>query len=344
MTSIPVSFSISGTIELSAEELGFYPDLTPETNIWRFRDRVFVGDAADAAGNRYGSQGSWLPDAPTGAQWAIRDSALLSMSPNGKIAVTGISKSGENEDDIQVPIGVAGLVINDKPGSAAWGLYSDVQHEDGAGWSAGLEVAAKNKGANRTNSPYDIHGGGGVFGAWLAAFGMDVYGGPAANPSNAAITILNNESTWNKGIVFGKDALTGSDGTTGYSVAIHMAKGQQVRWDAPNGRAADIRSDVTDTAKRVSQVYADNIVYYIGANDQKIVAYQHTPNAVNALSITNSPTTTAPSIKATGSDANIDLKLQPKGAGMVVFGEYDPTDNTLKVKDSGGNLRKLKCA
>jgi hypothetical protein len=324
-------------------EVGFYADQGP-VKIRRFRDRVFIGDACDADGKFTGDgdRGTWMPNDTVASGWAVRDSLLLAMSPNGKMAITGASRSSDNTDGYQVPIGVSGFLVNDKPGGSGWALYSDVQHDIPGGWSAGLEVAAKNKGNNFTLAPYGFPSSG-VFGLWLAGGGAAATGGLPTNPSNTAIVVLRNAHTWNKGIVFEADALTGCDGLSGAAVAVHMARGHIVRWDAPNGKGADIRSDVSDTAKRVGQVYANDMIYYMGANDQKIVAYQHVANAVNALVISNAATGAAPAVSATGPDTDIDVKLSPKGAGLVVLGPYEAATNSILVKDSAGTVRRLQC-
>jgi hypothetical protein len=180
---------------------------------------------------------TWIPNDTVGPDWLLPNSTFLSMpdSANKTIAVCGISKSDLGS---AVCIGVAAAVINNSSGRTAWGLYSDIQHESGSNQTFGLEVAAKNKGADSTAHPYTL--GGGVYGVWLAGGGDNAYGGSPANPSNTAIVILSNDHTWNKGIVFEAGGLTGADGSTGTGVAIEMAKGHLVQWRNSNGTVANI--------------------------------------------------------------------------------------------------------
>lgn len=52
-------------------------------------------------------------------------------------------------------------------------------------------------------------------------------------------------------------------------------------------------------------------------NNLPVVAFTGNASAVNQVTVTNGATTVQPIISATGSDTNIDLKLSPKGSGIV---------------------------
>lgn len=55
------------------------------------------------------------------------------------------------------------------------------------------------------------------------------------------------------------------------------------------------------------------------SSDNELVKFVKTGSAVNELTVTNAATANAPQLSATGGDANIDLKLTPKGTGRVVL-------------------------
>jgi hypothetical protein len=57
----------------------------------------------------------------------------------------------------------------------------------------------------------------------------------------------------------------------------------------------------------------------IGDGTLELVKFAETASAVNEITITNADTTNAPEISATGDDTNIDLRLNTKGTGGVVF-------------------------
>lgn len=68
-------------------------------------------------------------------------------------------------------------------------------------------------------------------------------------------------------------------------------------------------------------------------------------SSVNFLQVVAAATTGAPELSAQGSDANINLKLTPKGTGTVQFGTYtagalSPT-GYITITDAGGTSRRL---
>jgi hypothetical protein len=340
--------NLRATITLSSEELGFWPDCGPGANIWKFRDRVFIGDAADNSGNYYPPRGSWLPDDVAGAGWAIRDAQLAVMATDGNMAVVGASRTSDNpgtngEGDISghVAIGLSGFLINDKPQGRGWAGYFDVQHEAGATWSTGAEIAVKNKGANVTHTPYSIPGG--ATGVWMQGGGDPRSGGPAVNPAASVVTVVRNPftpvGTFNAFAVIAADALTGAFGTV-----LAMAKGHQLVWYTPgNGIGASIRSDVSEPGHRITMGFVNDGVNFYGDNGQIAFAIRHVPNGVNQIIFTDAAAGQAPVLGATGPDANIDLALVPKGTGMVRLGEYEAATNSIIVKDSAGTIRRLQC-
>lgn len=57
--------------------------------------------------------------------------------------------------------------------------------------------------------------------------------------------------------------------------------------------------------------------YIADANGNEYLKFSQTTSAVNEITIKNAATTNAPEIQATGGDTNIDIKLVPKGTGIV---------------------------
>lgn len=70
-----------------------------------------------------------------------------------------------------------------------------------------------------------------------------------------------------------------------------------------------------------------------------------TTTSVNFARITGAATTAAPTLSAQGSDANINLKLTPKGTGTLQFGTYTATvlspTGFITITDAGGTSRRL---
>lgn len=312
----------------------------------RVQERVFLGSAAEHfSGNSLASENgdSWMAsNLTTYPAYLPINAHLLVMNPAGKYAIVGASR---NSDGGGGAIGVAGFVANDTASGLAWGLYSDLQHEGANAWSAGLEIAAKNKAENRTSTAYthDL----GVFGLWLAGGGDNSSGGNPTNPSNTAISVVKNDHTWNKGLIFHHDALTGADGTTGEAIAVEMAKGHTILWKGPGDIVgAQIKSIVNQANKNVGLIFDNDGILFIGANGTPIFTVFHVTNAVNSVVFRDNVTGQAPGVQAYGSDANIDFKITTKGTGVVQFGTKTTAADAVSngyvtIKDSAGNLVKL---
>jgi hypothetical protein len=83
--------------------------------------------------------------------------------------------------------------------------------------------------------------------------------------------------------------------------------------------------------------------FFTGGGTQ--VTISDTSLAVNRINLTGAATTGAPEVSAIGSDANINLKLTPKGTGVLQFGTYtagvlSPT-GFITITDAAGTSRRL---
>ena len=239
-------------------------------------------------------------------------------------------------------IGVGSTVVNNKASGRAWSFIAEVQHEQGAFVSNGLEVAAKNKSTdNFTYKPYQATFG--VFGTRYVAGGDNAFGGDSENPSTAAVIIIKNETSshgWNSGIVFTQDALETNE-------AVSMARTHQIKWYAPdNQTGAIITSNVSSTANQVKMQFVDNFVNFVGSNGKQFFRSAHATNGVNYTEVGSGQTGVSPYIASAGDDADIDLAFTPKGAGVVRFGSHtaigsETVTGYITIKDSSGNIRKL---
>jgi len=348
----------AGKLDLSR---GFFTDQLDGGNIWRFADRVFVGQAAskfagnfstlDAGNSSFSSDVDSVSYLGINAQFLSMTGGAAGAGGNsGGYAVVGLAKGSDSLGT--GIIGVAGATINDKAGGRAWGIYSDLQHETGALHTYGIEVAAKNKSTdNLTMGPYAQTYG--VFGAWLVGGGDPLYGGSSINPSNAAIAVLKHDAAaygWNRGIVIMADAITGTDGTIGATTnatAIAMARRHAIVWFAPDAVAgATIVSTVTDGDNAVVHQFIDNGVNWYGANGKQFLRASHVASGVNYPAMSDATTGNPPFLSALGDDTNIDLQLSPKGTGVIRFGTHavigaKTVTGYITIRDAGGTLRNL---
>lgn len=328
-------------------------------NIWRFADRVFIGEAA----SKWAASAAGVPDA--GASWfssngltggpaflGVSAALLVTTEDNaesgGRYAIVGAAKTSATAGNA---IGVSGAVLNTGSSKVGWALYADAARFPGAGYTYGIELAVKDaSGVDVIGHAYGVAASS--IGIWMAAGGDNAYGPASTNPNSAAIVIGANSQTWNTGIIFRANGVTGTDGTSGsatFGQAICMARNHDVDWYEPtnNTYGAKLRSTVTAQANRVSQVFQNNAINFRGANESPILLLQHTANSVNYVAITNSGATgTDPIIAAAGSDTNIDLRLQGKGTGVLRFGTWTTNADAavngyVTIQDDGGTVRKL---
>lgn len=392
-------FSDSGQLDIRR---GFYTGQGNGANIWRFADRVFVGESASENAGIFGAGGggdSWFchefvaytsggtyeivaGDTITGATsgatakvvsltltsgtWAGGDAAgvltvnrrtgtfqaenlnvgantnvatiagataasypsylsrsaqllVSAISPGvslgGTTSIVGVGRTSDADNG--VAIGVGSSVVNDKASGDAWGFIAEMQRESGSDFTTGLEVAAKNKGADTTMTPYARTSG--MFGVWLAAGGDNTFGGSSANPSDTAVAIVKNSHTWNAGIVFEDDSLTGTDGVTGTGVAIHMARGHTIRWNYASGIGANIRSVVDAASSSTTMTFANTAfqLFDSQATSKRYFQARYVASGVNFVDVISSITTVGPTVSAQGDDSNIDLRLEGKGTGFL---------------------------
>lgn len=155
-------------------------------NIWRWRDRVFMGDAVNMLDTRSNpTVNTYIPGATSGPNWLLRDAQLLVGNDKSAISIVGYTQSLNANANNTAPIGLGAFADNNSATTgAAWGAYLEVQHRPGTpsgSTSYGIEIDSRNaSGVNDSGDPYGP--GNGAQGIWLAAGGGPGYG------SNTVIT------------------------------------------------------------------------------------------------------------------------------------------------------------
>ena len=325
---------------LAQDEQGFWPDVTSSTRVWKFRDRLFVGDAVDHSGNLSAPYGTdWLSTDwnDGGLDWLMINAQFAVQSVNGRIAVLGASRSSGGGGD---SIGTAGVVMVDGVGPG-WALYGDARKKpSGAGHPMyGMELAVKNQSVNVTMDPYGqsipadptimIH---------LQAGGDGSVGGVATAPTSAGINFGHGQNhsggpaTLNTGIVFASNALT-PDGS-GNSIAMALAKNQALVWySAYNIRSTEIRSDVVTAGHGLSAIFGDDLLTLKGSSgDTTMATFTNVASAVNHLDIANAAAADYPKLRALGSNTDIGIFYHSKGAGAHRFMSNDGTIELFRAE------------
>lgn len=320
---------------------GFWTTQPSGADIHRFSDRVFIAEAAEKSlgVQNAGNEGTWLVT-EMGAGYLEREPHLLVVSNVGEYGAVFATRTS---DKVQLgsygdsSIGVTGVVQNDSlnPSQIGWASYFEANRISNL-TTFGTEFAVKNRGNNTAATPYNYFGG--AIGAWFAGGGDDVYNGAPTNPSDTAVLIGKNSASWNRGIVFGAEGITGTDGVTGTGTAINFAKGHAMVWSFNDGGV------VRDGAVIASQVNSSNsgqrIVFRNGG--LHFSAFDSNGGEVNTF-IFGAPTVPAgqqlnglyfgaiqqgggyTNIAATGPDANINIRLTPKGSGVLQLGYLSQT-------------------
>lgn len=336
---------------VAAQTGGFWADQLPRPNIRRVPGRLFVGDGVAASGNENfpGADQSWLYDS-FGAYWLERGSQLFVLpEDDGYIAGMFATRTSTADPVGSVAIGMASIGWNDDTGGAmlSWAGYFEASREAGAGVAYGLEIVGKNKGSNHIRNPY-AQDSSGILGVFFAGGGDPAYNGASANPNNAALVIGSNSNTWNTGIIFDADAITGTDGVTGTGHAIKMAKGHLISWfcDTTN-LGAQIVSTVTAGANKNKKLDFSDTSVFLGTDAAgSLFNFSIPASAVNGFQFSSTAAAAGSvALSASGADTNIDIQLAPKGTGILKFGSYvagaPASTGYIFFKTDDGVVRKL---
>ena len=289
-------------------------------------DRLFVGAAAANDGASPNVLQDWLSGgAAYQLSWPVYGATAAILSPVGQIALVSASRASDlssSYGSLQTTIGAASIAINDDVFATSgrhctvYGHYFEAQTQPGSsGISFIWEGDAVNFGAVTAQpQPYHILNYGCQGGAWIASGGEHT----GVNDAAFGLGFKDNGAKFQAGIVFGNNALTGCDGTTGFGYAISLAKGHMLQWYDPTGAAsAAITSTIATAANAISLQFQDGGVSFLNASGTIAASIQHVASAVNGLAITPSAATQAVALTAFGSDANVQINLAPKGTGIV---------------------------
>lgn len=342
--------------QVSLTNLDFWTNVGAGASVAKFPDRVMIGSAVDT------NVGTPLTGAPAwfDADYIIRDAHVGIIHSGGMIGIGVACRSSDYALLDRATIGFAGIVVNDKTSGTARPFYAEAQHEAAAsaGASYGMEIVGKDKsGVDSTRHPYGGNGRG-IFGIYMVSGGDPSYGGSATNNSNTAILVDayngSYRKPWNKGIVFTRYALEGTDGTAvggATATAIEMAYGHAVRWYSANGSkvAGGIRSLGTSSIDRWHEIqFLNDEVGFNNPGGSYTFDIRHATSGVNYLRVTDSANGSPVVLSAHAGDTDtaIDISITPLGTGVLRFGTRtaigaETVTGYITIKDSGGTTRKL---
>jgi hypothetical protein len=331
---------------------GFFMDQSNASRVYRFRDRVMVGDSVLYTGNRRGTGNgygtSWITE--NAASWFIKNSVLSASSEAGNagIGVLGASRTAPGVTPGLTNAGVAALSLNEGNNTFGRAIYAEAMHKaTGRGGSAGIEIQVGNWGSSSipVANAYTM-GASSVNGLYIGAesgHGYTVGNGDTpihapTHPAGASIDISGGSlgaayQKWVTGIVFRNGALV-RDGAN-FAVAASLAQKHKLQWqiDATTP-GARIWSEVTAGTQQVGLSFQNRRVKLLGHNDRTIVdAIDDTSGAgaVNWLVLKNSRAGLPAAVGVDGADGNVNLDLYSKGAGAVRMMSHAGAGENLRI-------------
>ena len=193
--------------------------------------------------------------------------------------------------------------------------------------------------------------------------------GAALTNVSCAVGIVNTAAEaagnrYEKGIVFQANALAGWDGLSGTAIAMEMARGHQITWKHSGGATAWaglIRSDENNSVTHQRLVFGQGAFQVRGVQSDltterplfSVIAPAMGNAAVNHITLSPGLSGTGlTTVQADGPDTNIDLRLSPKGGGLLRIGNFTgaasspagfSADRYLAFKDGSGSVYYIPC-
>lgn len=214
------------------------------------------------------------------------------VSTIGMPGVVGASRASDVQSPGQnLPIGGAFVGLNDVVGQASqqgYGIYVEARNVAGCTGTCVNEFEGINlSGLGGVITPYGMGCEGMVVPVWIGSGGSQPYAArpEMPGPSQAAIGVLKNGTTFNAGIVFGADSLTGANGTTGTATAIAMGSGHALVWYGPTGAQQVIMlSEQTQPGNAVVLNFADGATA-LSCEGRPLVQFQNAAPGAGATSM-----------------------------------------------------------
>lgn len=317
----------------------------------KFGDRLFVGDATKHNAKDAISQTDWLTTyelakGRAGGSLMYSTAGVTNGATTRAANTMMIGAQAKNLLAYYNAIGLRTLAANNSTlsnVSAYAGYFEAYRDATATGGAYGLEIDTMNYASVVEIDPYQQFNGQTIA---LQIAGGGEFASSGQFASSAAINIRKNGSTYERGIIFGSDALTGATGTAGLAPAIVFGNGHQIMWyGAANVSTSSISCTGTTFAGGIEQRFLDGAVNWNNSNNKPLFQIATNASHVNYLSIRSGATGAAAQMTAQGDDANIDIQLVPKGTGVVHLGAYTVGALTqvgyISVKDSTGSVRRL---
>lgn len=250
---------------------------------------------------------------------------LASLSNTGGIGVLGAARTSDVAiPTFQLGMGVVGYGINDNTTSQqlATGGYFVGARLPGAGTSVGttgVEVDVVDEGSSPTVTPNNVWPAGFSTALQLNSGGAAHNVGPVTpNSASAALTIGNNQADFWTGIVFGKNAIKGTTGTSGGGSAIRLGNYHQVEWWL-NSSSSPYFKIVTQgaTPANAQQIVVNDSGMTLGNTTTPGLSIVYTGSTQTSWPYVQGGQSGIPTVIGVDGTANEDLNITAKGTGIL---------------------------
>jgi hypothetical protein len=290
--------------------------------IHRLNDRVFINAATQNDGAFPNVERSWMEDywVAGGFSSGPLVSALLGVvndtNPNNAIGVMSAVRTKDFASAGSTALPIMGVAFNDHPtlGTKVYAGYFEGHRTSAtAADTYGVEIDVRTLTASVQSNPRLL----GDVSALQLGIGAE-WSPTGQQPASSFIQMAYNGQRAYSGINIMHDALVDIGG--GVTQAVNMNRYSLLSWfDATGARSGFVTSSATAAATGVTMDLANGQVLFRTVAGALGAAFNIAPSSVNYPTLYSGISTQPVRILAGGTDTNIDLSLEPKGAGQVVI-------------------------
>lgn len=290
--------------------------------IHRLNDRLFIAAATDNDGAFPNVNRDWMSDYWVGGGFGTGPmaSAIFGLAndtnPNSAIGVLSAVRTANFTSAGTTAIGGFSCVFNDHASLAtkAYGHYIEAHRTTSSPADTyGLEIDTRTLKATLQPTPRQL----GDVAALQIASGAE-WSASGQFDASCAIQVAANPMKFKVGINFMHDSLVDIGG--GITEAIGMNRYSLISWfDSAGARSGFITSSATTAAGGTAIDMSQNQIKLNAVGGALNFAFVTSATAANYLSFYSSAAAAPVRILAGGTDPNIDISVEPKGAGQVVI-------------------------
>lgn len=268
----------------------------------------------------------------------------MSAANGPNIAISGFARTSDTYGTPnEIAIGLSGFAINNKlfegeigpngngsgnvSRAGAWAGYFTAYRVAGAyGATHAIEIDIANAGDTVPVFPAAINGtnNGLTNGIQLAAGGEATATPGLVKTASSAISILSNDpnhvANFEKGIVFDRYAISGTDGLAGTGVAMAFSTGHKQAWyNVNNEMIGSIMAEPSSTVSSHVQMTfnAGGMIFNKASDNGVLFRVEPVANATSYISVVAGSAVNPGRLAIRGPGANYDFFIETKGTGLL---------------------------